>query len=193
MSGFGPILPPAHRTGHRVPERSLCDDGAMPGPWIRPLRADDVEVVVAAWRRSRIAAMPGLEARMGHTLEDDRAHFRESVLPDHDVWVAAEGGRVIGLLTLQGDRLGHLYVDPPAQGRGIGSALLDHAKALSPSGLALFTHVRNERARAFYERRGFVALRFGVSPPPESEPDVEYRWDPPSRPAESELAPPPRV
>lgn len=165
----------------------------MPDPRIRPLRAEDFDEVVAAWRRSRIAALPWLEARAGHTLEDDRAHFRESVIPAHDVWVAAEGGSVLGLLTLCGNHLGHLYVDPPAQRRGIGSALLDHAKALSPSGLALFTHVRNERARRFYERRGFVVGRFGVSPPPESEPDVEYRWVPSSRPAESDVLQPPRV
>ena len=30
----------------------------------------------------------------------------------------------------------------------------------------------------FYERRGFVATRFGVSPAPESEPDVQYEWKP---------------
>jgi hypothetical protein len=35
-----------------------------------------------------------------------------------------------------------------------------------------------ERARSFYERRGFRAVQFGVSPPPESEPDVRYAWDP---------------
>ena len=35
-----------------------------------------------------------------------------------------------------------------------------------------------ERSRAFYEKRGFSAVRFGVSPPPESEADVEYHWKP---------------
>jgi hypothetical protein len=33
-------------------------------------------------------------------------------------------------------------------------------------------------ARSFYEKQGFVAVYSGVSPPPESEPDVEYRWRP---------------
>ena len=46
----------------------------------------------------------------------------------------------------------------------------------SPEGLTLSTYQRNERARAFYERRGFRAVRYGVSPPPECEPDVEYAW-----------------
>ena len=69
-------------------------------------------------------------------------------------------------------------MEPRCQGRGIGTALLDRAKKLAPDGLTLFTHQRNERARAFYERLGFRAVQFGVSPPPESEPDVKYTWDP---------------
>ncbi len=29
---------------------------------------------------------------------------------------------------------------------------------------------------AFYEKNGFIAEKYGISPPPESEPDVEYHW-----------------
>jgi putative acetyltransferase len=140
---------------------------------IRRMHADEIEVVVRIWRRSRDASQPWLEARMGHTAEDDLSFFRGTIARENDVWVAVER-EIAGFLAIAGDRLGWLYVDPPAQGRGIGTALLDKAKALSPAGLTLFTHQRNERARAFYERRGFRAVRFGVSPPPESEPDVLY-------------------
>jgi hypothetical protein len=49
---------------------------------------------------------------------------------------------------------------------------------LSPGGLRLFTFQRNVPARSFYEKYGFRAVRFGVSPAPENEPDVEYRWEP---------------
>jgi len=38
--------------------------------------------------------------------------------------------------------------------------------------------VEADAARAFYEKQGFVAVRFGQSLPPESAPDVEYRWRP---------------
>jgi hypothetical protein len=34
----------------------------------------------------------------------------------------------------------------------------------------------NLPARAFYEKNGFKAIEFGISPPPESEPDVKYEW-----------------
>jgi GNAT superfamily N-acetyltransferase len=144
---------------------------------IRPLVEGDVERTVALWARARRDAQPWLERRMGHTPADDLAFFRGTLMRTMDVWVAAQDGAPLGLLALAPGRLEHLYVDPPAQGRGVGSALLGHAKRLMPGGLTLFTHRRNRRARAFYEARGFRAVAFGVSPPPESEPDVEYRWD----------------
>jgi ribosomal protein S18 acetylase RimI-like enzyme len=56
--------------------------------------------------------------------------------------------------------------------------LLAHACSLSPQGLELHTHQQNTGARRFYERHGFAAVRFGLSPPPESAPDVEYHWRP---------------
>jgi ribosomal protein S18 acetylase RimI-like enzyme len=148
---------------------------------IRRMRADEIESVVRLWRRSRDASQPWLEARMGHTAEDDRRFFEGTIAEENDIWVAIErhiAGLVgiLGFLAIAGDRLGWLYVDPDAQGRGIGTALLEKAKDLSPAGLTLHTHQRNQRARAFYERRGFRAVGFGVSPPPENEPDVLYKF-----------------
>jgi len=130
------------------------------------------------WRRSREDAQPWLEERMGHTFEDDLRYLGTVVARDSQVWIAAIEEQPVGLLAIRDDLVGQLYVEPAFQGRGIGTALLDLAKELSPHGLSLFTHRRNARARAFYERRGFRAVAFGVSPPPESEPDVRYEWTP---------------
>ncbi len=69
-------------------------------------------------------------------------------------------------------------MEPSDQCTGVGLALLDKAKQLSPQRLELFTHQTNTRARAFYESQGFEATAFGTSPPPESEPDVTYVWEP---------------
>lgn len=140
------------------------------------MRPDELEAVVRLWRRSREDAQPWLEARMGHGPADDLAHFRDHVAVENEVWVAVAGGAPVALMALREAFIDHLYVDPSAQKLGVGTALLDHAKRAYPAGLALFTHQRNERARAFYERRGFKAVAFGVSPPPESEPDVRYEW-----------------
>ena len=49
--------------------------------------------------------------------------------------------------------------------------------SITPSGLRLYTFQANANGRAFYEKNGFRAVRFGISSPPESEPDVEYHWN----------------
>ena len=149
-----------------------------PGPTIRRYGSADFDAVNDLWRRSRLRAFPDLQARKGHTPEEDREYFRDVVLVRHDVWVAELDGRVAGFLAIAGDFIDQLYVDPDHQRKGLGRALIAHARGLSPSGLRLFTFQINHDGRAFYESQGFVVARLGVSPPPESEPDVEYRWRP---------------
>ena len=150
----------------------------MPGLRIREITPEDLEPTVAVWQRSREQGQPWVEQRMGYTPEQNKRHFRDVVMRQEQVWVAEEDTAIVGLLSVADGQVGQLFVGPPAQGRGVGSALLQKAKLLWPKGLALFTFQRNERARSFYERRGFCAVTFGVSPPPENEPDVKYVWDP---------------
>ena len=92
--------------------------------------------------------------------------------------MAEEGGQVVAFLALRSSYIDRLYVDPAHQRKGWGTRLVEHARALSPRGLELHTHVENHGARALYEKHGFVAVRFGISPAPESAPDVEYHWRP---------------
>ena len=54
--------------------------------------------------------------------------------------------------------------------------LIELAKTASPHGLELHTHQANQAARQLYEKHGFRAVRFGMSPAPECMPDVEYHW-----------------
>ena len=137
---------------------------------IRTFVPADLDAVADLWRRARVQAMPALEARLPHTPDEDRAHLLEAVIPTHRLFVAERAGVVVGFASLRGDALGHLYVAPEAQRRGIGGALLTHVKSLSPERLTLFTHRANRRARAFYEGRGFRATGYGTSPPPRTNP-----------------------
>jgi putative acetyltransferase len=143
---------------------------------IRLYREDDFEIVTKFWHEAQQVAMPGLEARMGHTLEDARNYFSNRIAVENQIWVYELGDIPVGYLGIQGEFIDRLYVDPAFHRRGIGQALLDHARTLSPKHLWLYTHVANEMARAFYAKNGFISEKFGMSPPPESEPDVEYHW-----------------
>ena len=67
-----------------------------------------------------------------------------------------------------------LYI---ASRRGVGDAMLAHAKHLRPAGLRLWTFQRNAPARRFYEARGFVAIQFTDGATcMERDPDVLYQW-----------------
>jgi ribosomal protein S18 acetylase RimI-like enzyme len=136
------------------------------------------KAVVELWHVTKKVAYPYLTLEQERTLEDDFEFFRQNLLPRCDIWVAELEGLVVGFLAVQASYVDRLYVLPSIQRMGVGSALIKHAMELSPTGLELHTHQRNLAARSFYEKHGFVAVRFGVSPSPEREPDVEYHWRP---------------
>lgn len=112
-----------------------------------------------------------------HSREDAICYFAGQVLLREEVLVAEVNHSVVGFIALEGNNLGHLYISPAFQGRGIGDKLLALAKELRPDGLKLWTFQRNARARRFYEARGFIASEFtDGSGNEEREPDVLYTW-----------------
>jgi ribosomal protein S18 acetylase RimI-like enzyme len=143
---------------------------------IRRLEPSELAEATDVWYRSLAGSIAYMRAEQRRREEDDRGFFREVVALTREVWVAVSDERLVGVMALGGSEVDRLYVAPEAQGRGIGAALLEHAKSLHPDGLTLVTHQRNTGACRFYERHGFVAGKLGLSPPPESEPDVIYAW-----------------
>ena len=91
-------------------------------------------------------------------------------------WVATVDGQLVGYMLIDGENLDHLYVRPGWQRAGVGFALLQKAKELSPRRLELWTFQRNRNARAFYESQGFRSLSHTEGHNEESEPDVNYEW-----------------
>jgi ribosomal protein S18 acetylase RimI-like enzyme len=143
---------------------------------IREYQAEDFDAVTVVWRISREKSLPEFQLEKGHFFYEDRNYFQNYVLKNNTVWVVELENRPVGFMAMNRDFIDQLYIAPDFQRRGIGRSLLDFARAQSPDHLWLYTFQVNVHARAFYEKNGFVAEKFGVSPPPESEPDVEYHW-----------------
>jgi len=143
---------------------------------IRDYRPEDFDAVTVLWRVAREKSLPEFQNRKGHFFYEDQGYFRDHILRENQVWVVEVDQRPVAFMAMKSDFIDQLYVHPDYQNRGIGKALLDYAHQLSPEHLWLYTLQVNMNARRFYEKNGFVAAKFGISPPPESEPDVEYHW-----------------
>ncbi len=112
-----------------------------------------------------------------HSEEETRGFIRNVVLTQRETWVAEQDGRIVGFAALSEGFLEHIYVDPAAQNRGIGSALLEVAKQRRPRGFQLWLFQKNDGARRFYERHGLTLVRVtGGRDNEEREPDALYEW-----------------
>ena len=144
--------------------------------FIRDYRPEDFEAVTILWRIAREKSLPEFQRAKGHFFYEDQDYFRDHVLKDNQLWVTDMDDHPIAFMAMRDEFIDQLYVHPDYQNRGIGKALLDLARQLHPEHVWLYTLQININACMFYEKNGFVAEKFGLSPPPESEPDVEYHW-----------------
>jgi putative acetyltransferase len=131
-----------------------------------------------------IAAVFSLSSRlltflpMLHTVEEDRRFIENVILKECEVIVAEGDPGIVSFLALNGEEIRLLYSHPDSIGSGAGSLLLDAAKKSSVVALELWCFQANERARRFYEERGFRAVRFTDGRDNEEKvPDVRYRWE----------------
>ena len=111
-----------------------------------------------------------------HTEPEDLGFVALRMLPHKTVWVASVNGAVVGFIAFDEDWIDQLYIHPDHQGQGIGPVLLDKALE-SGTPKQLWAFQQNERARRFYEARGFVATEFTDGAANEEKtPDVRYVW-----------------
>lgn len=145
---------------------------------IRPARDDEVGALAELYARTqrRMTYLP--------PIPDEHVPLVAGNIGGNDeIWLAEGEGRILGFLAIAHSRrngwevLERLYVEPDAQNQGVGTALLEQAKALRPDGLVLWVFQKNTGARRFYERHGFrlVKLTDGAENM-EREPDALYAW-----------------
>ncbi len=94
----------------------------------------------------------------------------QDLVAKSEVWVAQDGDTVVGLLVVE-VRDDHLLIEnvavaPAAQGRGVGSALLNLAEAqasrLGFREVRLYTNELMTQNLTFYPRRGYLEVARGV-------------------------------
>ena len=149
-------------TALRVAEELL--DGQTSEVTIRTFRPGDMGLIV-----SRQAILyhevygwnAGIEANEAEVV----AAFLRDFKPGREqCWIAEASGEMTGSVFLTDEgaglcRLRLLYVEPWAQGRGVGASLvttcLEHARSVGYARMILWTHSILESARRIYAREGF--------------------------------------
>lgn len=139
---------------------------------LRPAVAADVAAlarILGDWVRDT-PWMPVL-----HDRDEDRG-FISGLVQRGGVTIAHAGEGPLGFLDLEGGQINALYVAAGHRGRGIGGALLDHAKAQTRP-LQLWTFQANVAARDFYAAHGFEEIdRTDGATTEENLPDILLEW-----------------
>ena len=139
--------------------------------------AAEVADVYLASRKTYVAYAP-----LAHADAEVRRWMAEIVIPKEHVEVAVIDDQIVGMCAtaVEGGTnwINHLYLRPGSVGEGIGSLLLENALERLSRPIQLYTFQENVNACRFYERFGFVAIKFGDgSGNEEGAPDVLYRLD----------------
>lgn len=128
---------------------------------IRKYRPEDCDEVLDVWAAASALAHPFLDESF---LEVERSEIRSIYLPKSETWVWEMEGRVVGFISLLGNEVGAIFVDPGCQRSGIGWALMDHARALRGE-LEVEVFRDNPIGRSFYAKYGFEPMLESVHEP----------------------------
>ncbi len=118
---------------------------------IRKFKETDCEAIIEVWFAASQVATPFLSDEF---LAEERDNIRKIWLPKAETWVFEAEDFVAGFISLIGNEVGAIFVDPDYQGRGVGRALMDHASSLRDF-LYLDVFEENTVGRRFYDRYGF--------------------------------------
>jgi GNAT superfamily N-acetyltransferase len=136
--------------------------------------ADSIAEIYLRSRKELVACAP-----LVHSDQSVREWVRQELIPG-GVTVAGVDGVVVGFIAMSRKNecswIDQLYLLPAYTRRGIGTALLNHARQQPPP-LRLHTFQCNHAARQFYEHHGFRAVAYGDgSGNEENRPDILYEW-----------------
>jgi putative acetyltransferase len=123
---------------------------------LRPYTAADEDAAIALWQHAWQVAYPRIA--FAKRAEWWRGRWRDDLVPVATIVVMEDGARMTGFVTIdvRTGYLDQLVVAPDYWGQGLASRLIDEAKRLSPSGVALHVNQDNARALRLYGTCGFA-------------------------------------
>ncbi|HQM99636.1 MAG TPA: N-acetyltransferase [Candidatus Hydrogenedentes bacterium] len=118
---------------------------------IRQFTENDMDAVLDIWLAASLQAHDFVAPSFW---ESHVKTMRTVYIPASETYVYAEGAVLSGFYSLCGNTLAALFVAPEHQDRGVGKALLAHAKA-QRTVLTVSVYKENRAACRFYLAQGF--------------------------------------
>jgi putative acetyltransferase len=121
---------------------------------IRKYNDTDLDKVMDIWQASTSIAHPFLNMTFSLKVA---AAMREIYMPNPDAktWVYERDGDIVGFVSMIGNEIGGLFVNPIYQSRGVGSTLVNHVRNIYGD-LEVEVFERNHIGRSFYDKYGFA-------------------------------------
>ncbi|QDU82823.1 putative N-acetyltransferase YjaB [Polystyrenella longa] len=121
---------------------------------IREYETSDLEDLLNTWENAAYLAHPFLTKEF----QDQVRHDIPNVyLPNTQTWVAVYQGKVIGFISMMGNEIGALFVEPEFHGTGAGRLLVGKALELQDE-LEVEVFEANSIGRNFYHSYGFEPI-----------------------------------
>lgn len=135
-------------------------------------QAQDLDAVMQIWLEGNLDAHPFIPASFW------TGHFEtvRDMLPQAELYVHEDKDtrQIDGFIGLTESHIEGVFVAKSARSKGVGKALLDHAKSFKPS-LTLSVYQKNERALAFYRREQFAVHSESIDGDT-NEADIQMLW-----------------
>lgn len=121
---------------------------------IRDAVPSDYPAMVDVWLAASLKAHDFIAPSFWY---DQLDTMRDTYLPAARNWVWYEHNHICGFISLRGENIEALFVEPSCQGRGVGNTLLAFLQSIQPQ-LTLSVYRDNAVAVAFYRRHGFEVV-----------------------------------
>ena len=121
---------------------------------IRDYRAADIDQTLAIWLSASIKAHDFIESEFWKSKVSE---MRDVYIPASETLVYEAEGEIVGFYSLYENNLAAIFVAPNAQGKGVGTVLLDDAKSRRKN-LQLTVYKDNIASINFYEKHGFTLI-----------------------------------
>ncbi len=137
---------------------------------IRTFQNDDLDTIMKLWLETN---------RNAHDFIDEGYWLRnydtvKGLLPSSTIFIYEDNNMLQGFIGLMDHYIAGIFVNAACQSKGVGKALLDHAKE-KHSQLSLHVYKRNVRAVRFYLREGFTVLKEQIDENT-GEVELEMNW-----------------